>query len=292
MKLRKVALSASASFAVIGMTAACGGTQPNVPLTPAPTAVTVKGPNPTPAALEQNGPFAFQTQTVAAGNGFGGGTIYYPTATDQGKYAAIAISPGFTENQSAISWLGPRLSSHGFVVITIDTNTGGDNPTSRAGQLRSALHWLTSASSVAGRIDPGRRGVMGHSMGGGGTLEAVAADKGLKAAVPLAPWDTIKDFSSVTTPTAIVGCQTDFIAGVADHAEPFYQSIPGTTDKAYLEMANQGHFCTNSATPQVSRLAVAWMKRFLDDDTRYNAILCPPPTAGGAISEYRANCPY
>lgn len=291
MKFRSIARVATASFAVVALSAACGGTQPNVPLTPAPTANTIKGPDPTAAALERNGSFAFSTTTVTAGNGFGGGTIYAPN--DAGaKYAAVAVSPGFTETQSAISWLGPRLASHGFVVLTIETNSGGDNPTSRAGQLRSALHWLSTASSVAGRIDPGRRGVMGHSMGGGGSLEATAADRGIKASVPLAPWDSIKSFSSVTTPTLIVGCQNDAVAGVTGHAEPFYTSLPTATDKAYLEVAGGSHSCTNSSTATVSRYAVAWMKRFLDDDTRYNAILCPAPAAGGAISEYRSNCPY
>ncbi|MCW2833621.1 MAG: lipase [Nocardioides sp.] len=79
-----------------------------------------RGPDPTAAALQTTGPLAYASVTVADAStaGFGAATIYYPTDTSQGTYGAVAISPGYTETQSVISWLGPRLSSHGFVVIT------------------------------------------------------------------------------------------------------------------------------------------------------------------------------
>jgi hypothetical protein len=35
---------------------------------------------------------------------------------------------------------------------------------------------------------------------------------------------------------------------------------------------------------------VAWFKRYLDDDLRYDQFLCPPP-AGPTIIEYRHTCP-
>jgi predicted dienelactone hydrolase len=80
-----------------------------------------KGPDPTVSALEASrGPFTIRTTTVSrlSASGFGGGTIYYPTSP--GSYGAVAVSPGFTAYQSSISWIGERLASHGFVVITID----------------------------------------------------------------------------------------------------------------------------------------------------------------------------
>ena len=56
-------------------------------------------------------------------SGFGGGVIYYPTSTSEGTFGAVAISPGFTATWSSINWLGPRIASHGFVVIGIETNS-------------------------------------------------------------------------------------------------------------------------------------------------------------------------
>jgi hypothetical protein len=80
-----------------------------------------RGPAPTDAILEASrGPFATAQQNVSSlsVSGFGGGVIYYPTDTSQGTFGAIAISPGYSASWSTLSWLGPRIASHGFVVIT------------------------------------------------------------------------------------------------------------------------------------------------------------------------------
>jgi len=255
-----------------------------------------RGPDPTSASqLEANGPFAYATQTLTdtqTPSTFGAATIYYPTDTSQGIFGAIAISPGYTETQSAISWLGPRLSSHGFVVITFNTNSSFDQPTARATALLGALDYLTGSSSVKGQIDSTRTAVMGHSMGGGGTLEAEQQRPALKAGLPMAPYDVnVTNFSNVTTPTLIIGDQNDTIAPVNTHAKPFYNSLPSTLPKAYAEMAGQTHNYTNTANKPTSRLAVAWMKRFVDNDSRYQQFLCPAPVAPTAeFSAYASTC--
>jgi predicted dienelactone hydrolase len=164
-----------------------------------------RGPDPTAASqLEANGPFAYATQAVTDAktpSSFGAATIYYPTDTSQGTFGAIAISPGYTEKQSAISWLGPRLASHGFVVITLDTNSIYDQPTARATALLGALDYLTGSSSVKGEIDPTRTAVMGHSMGGGGTLEAEQQRPSLKAGLSRASRRSPRPRSSSATRT-------------------------------------------------------------------------------------------
>lgn len=252
------------------------------------------GPDPTAAALEKAGPFAYTSTTVAdaATPGFGAATIYYPTDTTLPTLGAVAISPGYTETQSAISWFGPRLASHGFVVITFNTNSGWDQPAARGTQLLAALDYLTGSSVVKARIDATRLAVMGHSMGGGGSLEAIKTRPALQAAVPLAPWHTDKTWPEPTTPTLIIGAESDSIAPVASHAEPFYTSLTGATDKAYLELNNASHNATNSANAATSKFSIAWLKRFVDNDTRYDQFLCPPPAPSSQIEEYRATCPH
>jgi len=250
-----------------------------------------RGPDPTVAILEAaRGPFAVAQIPAPAGAGFGGGTITYPTDTSQGTFGAIAVSPGFTEGEGAIAWFGPRVASHGFVVLTINTNTIFDQPDARGTQLLAALDYLTRSSPVRDRIDPARLGVMGHSMGGGGSLYAASQRPSLRAAVPLAAWSNTKNWSSVRVPTMVIGAENDWIASPWAHSEPFYQSLGG--EKAYLEMNDADHFVTNAPTPTVGKFAVSWLKRFIDDDTRYEKFLCPPPPAGGAISEYRDTCPH
>ena len=253
-----------------------------------------RGPAPTSASIEAaRGPFATAQSTASGVSGFRAGTIYYPTSTAEGTFGAVAISPGFTASQSSIAWLGPRLASQGFVVITIDTNSTSDQPESRGDQLQAALDYLVSSrSGVASRIDRTRLAVMGHSMGGGGTLAAARDNPALQAAIPLTGWHTTKNWSTVRVPTLVVGAQNDSVASVTSHSEPFYNSLPADLDKAYLELAGASHFAPNSSNTTIARYSIAWLKRFVDNDTRYDQFLCPAPSAGGAISEYRSTCPY
>ncbi|MER5556603.1 alpha/beta hydrolase, partial [Streptomyces sp. NPDC002793] len=231
-----------------------------------------RGPAPSNSSIEASrGSYATSQTTVSSLSvrGFGGGTIYYPTSTSDGTFGAIAISPGFTAYQSSIAWLGPRLASQGFVVFTIDTNTTADQPASRGDQLLAALDYLTEDSSVRSRIDSSRLGVMGHSMGGGGTLEAAKDRPSLKAAIPLTGWNLDKSWPEVRTPTLVVGADGDTVASVASHSEPFYNSLPSSLDKAYLELRGASHFTPNTSNTTIAKYSISWLKRFIDNDTRY-----------------------
>ncbi|MFJ8668805.1 alpha/beta hydrolase family protein [Streptomyces sp. NPDC093600] len=254
-----------------------------------------RGPAPTVASIEAlRGPYAVSETRVSslAVTGFGGGTVYYPTSTADGTFGAVVISPGFTATQSSIAWLGPRLASQGFVVFTIDTNTTTDQPDSRGRQLLAALDYLTQRSAVRGRIDGTRLGVMGHSMGGGGALEAAKSRPSLQAAIPLTGWNTDKTWPEITTPTLVVGADGDTIAPVSSHSEPFYESLPRSLDKAYLELNGASHFTPNTSDTTIAKYSVSWLKRFIDNDTRYEQFLCPLPRPSLTIEEYRGTCPH
>lgn len=253
-----------------------------------------RGPDPTESSIEASrGSFAVSQTTVSrlSASGFGGGTIYYPTSTASGTFGAVAISPGFTATQSSISWIGPRVASQGFVVITIDTLSVYDQPSSRGDQLRAALRYLTNTSSVRTRIDASRLAVAGHSMGGGGSLEAAQDQPSLQAAVPLAPWNSKKSWSGLQVPTFIIGGESDTIAPVSSHSIPFYNSIPSAAEKAYMELAGASHFFPQTANTTMAKYLISWLKRFVDNDTRYDQFLCPAPD-DRAIEEYRDTCPH
>ncbi|MFD0140983.1 MULTISPECIES: bis(hydroxyethyl) terephthalate hydrolase [unclassified Streptomyces] len=253
-----------------------------------------RGPAPTVASVEAaRGSYAVSQTSVSSlvATGFGGGTIYYPTTTSDGTFGAVVISPGYTAYESSIAWLGPRLASQGFVVFTIDTLTTLDQPDSRGRQLLAALDHLTQRSSVRARVDASRLGVMGHSMGGGGTLEAAKSRPSLKAAIPLTGWNTDKSWPEISTPTLVVGADGDTVAPVATHSEPFYESLPASLDKAYLELNGATHFTPNSSNTTIAKYSISWLKRFIDDDTRYDQFLCPVPRPSLTIEEYRGTCP-
>ena len=244
---------------------------------------------------------------VADDSGFGGGTIHYPQGV-AGPFAAVAVVPGYLAAESTIAWWGPRLASHGFVVITMATNNTLDLPASRSAQLTAALNQLKTLSAtpghaVFGLVDPNRLGVVGWSYGGGGTLLNAQANPQLKAAMALAPKTLLQgDFTGTTVPTLVVGCQADTTAAPAFWAIPFYNKVSASTGKAYLEVRGGSHFCVTSSTSDADKKAlgkygVAWLKRFMDEDTRYAPFLCGAPrqadvAGNAAISDYRDNCPY
>ncbi|WP_030162533.1 serine aminopeptidase domain-containing protein [Glycomyces sp. NRRL B-16210] len=252
-----------------------------------------RGPAPTVASIEATrGHYSVSTTSVSSlVSGFGGGTIYYPTTTSDGTFGGVVITPGYTGRQSSISWLGARIASQGFVVFTIDTNTTLDQPGQRADQMQAALDYLVDRSSVANRVDENRLAVMGHSMGGGGSLEAVRDNPDIKAAIPMTPWHTTKSWSRVTTPTLIFGAENDSVAPVRTHSEPFYTSIPSSTDKMYIELDRASHFAPNTSNTTIAKYSISWLKRFVDNDTRYDQFLCPLPQ-GSAIEESRGTCPF
>ncbi|GGT16823.1 bis(hydroxyethyl) terephthalate hydrolase [Streptomyces chromofuscus] len=288
-RARRFASAAAAIAAVVGLSTL---TSPGAHAADNPYE---RGPAPTTASIEASrGYYAVSDISVSSllVTGFGGGTIYYPTTTADGTFGAVAISPGYTGTQSSIAWLGPRLASQGFVVFTIDTLTTLDQPDSRGRQLLAALDYLTQRSSVRGRIDSSRLGVMGHSMGGGGSLEAAKTRPSLQAAIPLTPWNLDKTWPEISTPTLIVGADGDSIAPVSSHAEPFYTSLPASLDRAYLELNNASHFAPNTSDTTIAKYSVSWLKRFIDNDTRYEQFLCPLPRPSLTIEEYRGNCPH
>jgi triacylglycerol lipase len=257
-----------------------------------------RGPNPTVALLEASaGPFAVQTENVSAAvAGFGGGTIYFPSQAN--TYGVIAMCPGFTASSSSLAWLGRRVASHGFVVIVINTNSRFDFPTSRATQLAAGLNHVVNGASAAvrSRADGNRRGVGGHSMGGGGTLIASRSNPSLRAGVPLTPWNNSSSFQTVSVPQFIFGAENDSVAGVNQHAIPFFNALPAALDKVYSELNNASHGAPTSTNTPIGRYTVAWYKRFVDNDTRYTEFLCGATAEAdkdnaARYSDFRDTCP-
>ena len=80
----------------------------------------------------------------------------------------------------------------------------------------------------------------------------------------------------------MIGAQNDIIAPPGSHAMKFYNSIPKTTPKAYMQLRNADHFASNSPNGAVATSTISWLKRYVDLDTRYISMLKPtlvgPPT--------------
>jgi triacylglycerol lipase len=242
------------------------------------------GSDPTVASLSMDGSYEVMTYTdIPDVPEFGAATVYYPAETPT-PIGGVAISPGWTEGQRHIDWWGPRLASHGYAVLVLDTNDARrDQPEERAEALIAAVRILRgendrAGSPLSGRIDVGKMAIMGHSMGGGGTLIAAHNyPNEIQAAIPFTPWQPDGDFDQIIVPTLVIAGSADRVAEVADHAWPHYQSIPESTTKVFMEIDGGSHFIADTSRGEdlatIGRYGIAWLKLYLDGDERYRGFI-------------------
>lgn len=252
-----------------------------------------RGPDPTLSGVAASrGPFATAQVSVAPGNGFNGGTIYYPTDTSLGTWGAVAIVPGYTALfADEEAWMGPWLSSFGFVVIGVETNSRTDYDAARGTQLLAALDYLTQKSAVRDRVDPDRLSVIGHSMGGGGVVYATEHRPALKAAVALAPFSPTQNMSTDRVPTMVIGGQNDTVV-TPSYVDGLYATLPASTPSDFVQIAGADHIYYTHANSTETRILIPWLKTFVDNDTRYTQFLCPTLADPSGISIYHSKCPY
>jgi triacylglycerol lipase len=256
--------------------AACAGTGPGIS-----SDVSV-------ASLSADGQYTVMTYTdFPSVTEFAVGTIYYPANAPE-PVGGVAVAPGFTEMQRHIDWWGPRLASHGYAVLILDTNERREQPDLRASALMAAVRVLRDengrrGSPLFGKVDASKMAIMGHSMGGGGTLLAANEHSAeLRAAIPFTPWEPVADLSGVTVPTLVMAGSADRIAPVADHAWRHFNLIPESTTKVYMEVDGGDHYIADSTRgadlPTVGRYAIAWLKLYVDGDERYRDFIYGPRT--------------
>jgi hypothetical protein len=253
-----------------------------------------RGPDPGANTLLSDGPF--DTSQVDVSGGFGGGynnvTICYPDDTSEGTFGGLVVMPGFLSSKAQMMWSCEKIASHGFVVAVAETNSALDFPGARANQSQAIIRHLSGSGApaeVAERLDTSRWAAAGWSMGGGGALDVgVRNNPEVQAVVGWEPWN-IASYLGMDVPTMIVGASNDLVASVGSMAEPFYDSILGA-EKYYVELAGQGHFVGSTDNTIQSAATIAWLKRWVDDDTRYDQFLCPAPQNAG-ITEIRSTCP-
>ena len=231
---------------------------------------------------------------------FGAATIYYPVGASE-PMGGVAIAPGFTEEQRHIAWWGPRLASHGYAVLVLDTNDRRERPDARADALIAGVTLLRAegrrrGSPLFGRIDAAKMAIMGHSMGGGGAL--LAADEHsdlIRAAIPFTPWEPETDLRGISAPTLVLAGAADRVAEVEGHAWRHFSMIPESTPKVYMEIAGGDHYIADTTRGMdlatVGRYAIAWLKLYVDGDEQYRDLIYGeiPPADAAKFSRYVVN---
>lgn len=240
-----------------------------------------KGPNPTVASLEAIGPFATAKTTLPNAADYGNGTtVYYPTDRQSGSYGLLVICPGFVSAAGLYSGIAQRIASHGFVVTVVATKSLLDQPKPRGAQMIAVMNAVLAQNKVqavpyAGQIDAQRVAFSGHSAGGSGTFYAAATNPQLKALVGLMPGEpgtNFTPFAGIRIPTLILAAEDDALAN--SWARPYFASLDASVPAAHIELAGLGHLSLWSTSSQasqgkVAKYTTAWIKRFVDEDTRY-----------------------
>jgi len=261
--------------------------------TPDPGGGLIRGDAPTSESATNAGPFDVDTVTTGLRDGpqYGTQTLHVPVGAEP-PFASVVVVPGFVSPESSIRAWGPFLASHGIVALTIGTNSGGDPPEARAQALLDGIETLRaentrSDSPIVGQMALDRFGVMGWSMGGGGTLIAANGNPELRAAVSFAAWSPGARFGEDQVPTLLLAGSSDTLAG--GQSQGFFESIPESTPKMLFEVAGGSHSVANdprSADGQIGRYGLSWLKVFLEGDERYRQFLLEEPSRA---SDFRDN---
>ncbi|MEO0437003.1 MAG: CocE/NonD family hydrolase [Pseudomonadota bacterium] len=204
------------------------------------------------ASFDEN--FIDDSRVTAANGSYAGAdtralaaTVWYPSENIAQPYPLIVYSHGFTSSRQNGAYLAEHLASNGFVVVAADyplTNIsapGGPSLGDVANQPADVIFLIDTllASSgdeshrLAGKIDEGRIGVMGVSLGGlTSTLVAYhpsLRDPRIGAAISIAgPTSLFKKsfFAEESMPFLMLAGDRDVIVPYEIHARPVLSTIP------------------------------------------------------------------
>jgi len=176
--------------------------------------------------------------------------VYYPTDSKDGPYPAILAASGHLGNKDAINWVAEHVASYGYIALAFSQPYPAEwNATQFAAGFRTGIDVLKERSAsagdpISGLLDP-RFAVIGHSEGGGGTIEAAGTDARVSAAVTLAAWIGWQE-DQVRERAAGIRVPTLLLAGTADPinaagSQEIYDRIT-LAPKDYVELAGVGHF--------------------------------------------------
>ena len=247
-----------------------------------------KGPDPTVAALEGTGPWAIANTKLPSSSEYGAATtVFYPKDRSAGSFGLVVLCPGFVSAASLYQGVAQRIASHGFVVVTVSTKSLFDQPKARGAQMIAVMKAVlaqnkTAAVAYAGQVDEQRVAFMGHSAGGSGTFYAAASNPQLKALVGMMPGEpgtNFTPFAGIRIPTLVLTGEKDALA--SSWARPYFKSLDPSLPAAFIELAGANHLASwttssQAAQGKVAKYATAWLKRFVDEDTRYTSFVSTP----------------
>lgn len=217
-----------------------------------------------PAAQLQ--PVGWRTATAPR---TGGGTftllVIYPATTagfdtpfdpSQGPYPAVSFGHGFFQHPDRYQPTLEHLASYGYIVVAPESELGlFPSHAQFAQDLSDALTWLESENDSAASpfyqgVATDRFGVSGHSMGGGASILAAAADSRVKAVLNMAAAETNPSakaaMANVQVPISLLSGSEDAIVPYETNGQEMYNN--GNAPRL-LPLLIGGYHCGFQDTP-------------------------------------------
>ncbi len=236
------------------------------------------------------GPYTKCTYIPPANAAYAEAKVWYPCNVT-GTLAATTLISGGTKVYSDYAKLAEHLASHGYIVFAMTPanpvllSNSAWTSAQKAGILQLKKENTRTGTSanpnpIKGKINTAKLQVLGHSLGGGGTLLAAASlGTGIKTAQALTP-----AIMGSTLSLSRIKAKTNIIAGVNDTTalpllvSVYYNSLPLTLDRTFMVFYGVDHwtFINTGAEPYQSRVfkyITAFMKYHLDGNTAYQTYL-------------------
>lgn len=207
-----------------------------------------------------------------------------------GPLPVVLICHGWAAGPDDFSALAEHLAEHGFAAALYEQPHNWSSDTQGWAQhLAGAVDALvaqngTAGGPLAGALDLGRLGVLGHSFGGAAAIVFAAKDPRIKACVALAPvnqWHrelVLRRAGELQVPLLVVTAEHDPLAGPGSAPRPLYEAARATPARQYVEVRGGDHNAyQNRGIGSVqhrlaNRYATAWFERFLVGRTDVRAL--------------------
>jgi dienelactone hydrolase len=246
-------------------------------------------------------------------------TVHYPavaaasgSAVDvaNGPYPVVAFGHGFVTPVAQYASTASHIATWGFIVVLPETQ-GSLLPSHSAfaDDLVSALDWFAAQGAAGGSPWTGavageRRGVMGHSMGGGCALLAADRDPSIRCVVPMAAAETNPSSTNaclgVNSATRIINGSQDTIVSPSTNG-PMYANLRGPSQLVTITggfhcgfIDSPILFCDSGSLSRAAQLAIVrretteFLRLYLaGDGTRWDAVWGTPVPADGITQQGR-----
>ncbi len=181
--------------------------------------------------------------------------IYYPAnagggdvSLADGLFPVISVGHGFLMTYESYQYIWEHYVPLGYIIILPNTETAVPVSHGEFGKdLSFVIRALQAENEIEsslffGHVSP-HSAVVGHSMGGGASILAVAEDASISTVVTFAAAETdpsaIAAASSINQPSLTFAGGNDCVTPPADHQEPIYTNLSDC--KGYVQITGGSH---------------------------------------------------